>query len=180
MRTLLWLPGSIFLVLALSGVSQAKEWRGITPLRSTRVDVEKLLGPPPHVALFGVSVYTLDEEEVRVFYVEKESRGGGARGGVECLKKVPADTVLFVLVSPKRGLKLEDFRPDLRGFVPFDPTGIDYPPYKAYYDEPGGLIIRTYRGEVDAIGYVASAGDKRRCPSYYKDPAAFVRVIVEW
>ena len=39
--TLLWLS-----VLLPMGLNQEKGWRGIVPLHSTRLDVEKLIGPP--------------------------------------------------------------------------------------------------------------------------------------
>ena len=37
-------------VLAMVAVSQAKGWRGLVPLHSTRTDVERLLGAPKESA----------------------------------------------------------------------------------------------------------------------------------
>jgi hypothetical protein len=36
----------MILLLAVMSEAFAKEWRGITPLKSTRADVERLLGKP--------------------------------------------------------------------------------------------------------------------------------------
>jgi hypothetical protein len=44
MKAILKAIGCICFALVLTGVSQAQEWRGISPIRSTRADVEQLLG----------------------------------------------------------------------------------------------------------------------------------------
>ena len=41
-----YLAGCLFVLLSCSHLCYAKEWRGITPLSSTRADVERLLGRP--------------------------------------------------------------------------------------------------------------------------------------
>jgi hypothetical protein len=51
MRLTLNVIGCLGFLLCLVSSSDAKDWRGIVPLHSTRVDVEKLLEPPPpHLA----------------------------------------------------------------------------------------------------------------------------------
>jgi hypothetical protein len=44
MKTINILLSSISIVLFMAVSSQAEEWRGIVPLRSTRADVERMLG----------------------------------------------------------------------------------------------------------------------------------------
>src|ERR1700720_1961854 len=48
---------------------QSNAWRGLVPLRSTRADVERLLGPPM-VLVAGSYSYETKEEKVRVLYSE--------------------------------------------------------------------------------------------------------------
>lgn len=79
----------IFLCLLLPTASlQAKEWRGIVPLKSTRVDVERLLGRPG-----AHGRYQFENERVYVEY----SKGSCAQVD-DCLCLVPKDTVLSIRV----------------------------------------------------------------------------------
>jgi hypothetical protein len=56
----------ILAVVLFSGIATpAKDWRGITPLHSTRSDVERLLGPARHNLLSG-SIYIVDQAPVHI------------------------------------------------------------------------------------------------------------------
>lgn len=46
MYCLKYLTACLLVILSCSHLSPAKEWRGITPLKSNRADVERLLGRP--------------------------------------------------------------------------------------------------------------------------------------
>lgn len=78
----------------------AKEWRGITPLRSTRADVERLLGPPESES--GV-VYVTEGERVSVTYSRRPCDYGW---------RVPLDTVISFFVHPKKPPKFSDLKLD--------------------------------------------------------------------
>ena len=69
-------------------VAQGKGWRGIVPLRSTRADVERLLGPGNN------GHYQFDEQRVHVNYVE-----GGCNPVNGCLCLIPKGTVISIYVQ---------------------------------------------------------------------------------
>ena len=83
------LISSIVLLLLQSTASYAKNWRGIVPLRSTRADVERLLGRPNA----KYERYQIENEEATVTF----SKGECAEGW-----KVPRDTVLSITIAFKQ------------------------------------------------------------------------------
>ena len=110
MKFLLRIVGSIALILALTLMTQAKEWRGIVPLRSTRADVERLLGPTiddPSNKNSYVDTYQTEEERVTVLYSDGPLCNGYLLRGY----RVPKDTVVSIIVRatpfPFSDLKLD-------------------------------------------------------------------------
>src|ERR1043166_4214550 len=105
MKAMIGILLSVFTLLLPSSTSQAKEWRGLTPLHSTRKDVEKLLGPPPPPPNDGTMIYTLgdarsiyftDEGRVFISYATDEFLER-----VRCLGLVPTHAVGFIQVTYK-------------------------------------------------------------------------------
>lgn len=82
-------------------------WRGLLPLKSSRADVERLLGPPAGSVANSYS-YETKEEKVRVLYsqgsCEQVWRGNG---------RVPADTVLAITVFPQTSILVKSLRLDM-------------------------------------------------------------------
>src|SRR4029077_5440941 len=75
--------------------ASAKDWRGIAPLRSTRSDVERLLGKPNESGR-----YQFPREKARITY----STGVCDRKeNCECL--APEDTVLSIYVVPEHTIR---------------------------------------------------------------------------
>jgi hypothetical protein len=141
---------------ALFGEASAKEWRGLVPLRSTRADVERLLGPPPVGRNYADAVvYYTNNEEVLIRY----STG-------LCIEKwhVPRDTILFIHVSPQNKPKFADLKLDASKYkkIP-DPEVLDY----SYYDnekEGFELNVNTVEGLVHTFIYYPPAKDNNlRC-----------------
>ena len=170
------------IVLSVPLLSYAKDWRGIVPMRSTRADVERLLGEPTAPPKDGSRVYILnkfrsiyfgDEGEVYIDFAEAE-----IPAAVDCLTRIPAGTVLMIQVTPNKELSLRDLPIDENRFRKFDPSDPPEIGYAAYIDEQEGLIIRTFRSRVEEIVYIASAAAKAFCPSYYENPETFVRLFV--
>ena len=60
---------AIGMVMFLASASEAKSWRGITPLKSTRADVERLLGQPN-----GLGRYQFENERAYILYADDECR----------------------------------------------------------------------------------------------------------
>jgi hypothetical protein len=90
MKLVLTALGSICLMLLLTASSQAKEWRGIIPLKSTRADVERLLGKPG-----AHGRYQFENERAVIDYAEGSC--DKANNSRECL--VSVDTVLTIYVT---------------------------------------------------------------------------------
>jgi hypothetical protein len=163
---------------------QAKEWRGLTPLHSTREDVEKLLGLPPPPPTDGTriyklnkgrSIYFLDEGEVYIVYAERE-----IPGAVSCLNTIPTGTVLMIQITPKKSLQLSDLQLDEQRLKKFDPSEPSNIGFAAYVDDEEGIVVRTQGGKTDQINYIASAKDRSKCPEYYKNPKSFVQLLVHF
>jgi hypothetical protein len=172
------------LLLALGAVAQAKDWRGIIPLHSSREDVEKLLGPPhpppgdgtrAYTMHEGRSIYFLDEGEVYIVYTNgKDPSWVGCSGGV------PSGTVLSIKVTPRKEVALRDLHLDeerLKKFDPSEPPGIGY---QGYIDVESGIVVRTFKGKVDQVNYVAAKTDRHLCPTYYENPEQSIRVLVHF
>ena len=98
---------AILIIHALVVVVKAKEWRGIIPLHSTRVDVERLLGGAS--AKKQLTTYQTKREAVSVLYASGPPCGSDA--GSEW--KVPKDTVVSITVSPKDRVLLSGLEIDL-------------------------------------------------------------------
>lgn len=129
-------------------------WRGIVPLRSTRADVEKLLGPPADSGNKFTSVYQLENETVVIDYEDDEpcTAPGGWR--------VPRGTVTSVTITPKTRLRFSDLKIDEGKYNKTD--GGHRPEDTIYTNDESGERITVYRGDVTLIAYGPTAGDSRR------------------
>ena len=157
----------IVLGLVMNVAAQAKEWRGIVPLQSTRADVERILGPPWHQSSSARSMYLTDHAEVEITFAD-HSNADAER----CSRKVPLGTVLSIFVVPQGDVSLTDLQIDLKHTKTFDvPFG--QLEYRAYYDERSGFIVRTLGGKVHEICYLASADVRYLCSGYYRNAKHF-------
>lgn len=102
----------LFFSFVLNAFPQANVWKGITPLKSTRADVEKILGKPvPSSVAEFAATYRSASAEVFVLY----STG-------ECTRKpshswnLPPLTVISISVYPIPGPNFDEARIDLRKF----------------------------------------------------------------
>jgi|ERR1043166_1264615 hypothetical protein len=172
----------IILFLSSSVAVSAKDWRGLVPLRSTRADVEKLLGEPPpppsdgsrlYILNKGRSIYFVDEGEVYVVYAEDLFEAPR-----QCLNTVAEGTVLMIRVTPKTKRSVSEFVTDEKKFRKFDPSDPPNLGYEAYFNEEDGLLISAFKGSVNEIIYLASALDKPQCPSYYENPEDMVHFLI--
>jgi hypothetical protein len=146
---------AIAIVLAVEGHLSAKAWRGIVPLKSTRADVERLLGSstgePP--------TYYLSENTVYVQYSK-------CRCGDKCKEdewNVAPGTVLLISVEVKGLVKLADLKLDLSDFQK-EPGDYDLPDHFYYVNRKQGLSIEVGRGYVGSYTYGPPAKEyHRRC-----------------
>lgn len=149
-------------VIAASQVA-AQQGHGLTPLRSTRADV---------VSLFGQCA---DEKSYCEFRIENEDILIEFSKPGDCT--VAPDTVLSIQRELLRATTFAALGLDTQRFKSFDPS---LPPgmgYRAYIDEATGLLLKTYGGEIFQINQIAARKDWRVCPTYYRQPREFVRVV---
>jgi hypothetical protein len=148
-------------MLAMFGFSQTKGWRGIVPLRSTRADVERLVGPPDKSS----NSYDLGDKKVFIQYSPGpcESAPSGWN--------VPRDTVINIEISPKEKPKLADLKLDESKYKKKrDPH---YLSLVYYNDEEEGVSfeVNIDTGLVNGITYSPAAKDNYlRCPAPAENP----------
>jgi hypothetical protein len=128
------------LTLGLATVCSAKEWRGIVPLKSTRADVERLLGVPKQRSEFGY-LYRF-HEELAVVWFQSAPCGQCGLGW-----HVPVGTVTTIGVIP---LSAHVPKPsDIEGFKSKDTNG----GFVYYTNEVDGLTVETHMGKVTSLQY---------------------------
>jgi hypothetical protein len=147
---------SVCLAFALPVGPQARGWRGLVPMQSTRADVEKLLGPSADDG-YGVA-YDLGGEAVTFEYSSgpctKRRKGGW---------NLPVDTVIRIRVSASvkpRFSALDIDREKLKKIENTELPGVEYyvdSEKGIYYEVQGGLVITTEYGP-------APKDNPLRCP----------------
>jgi hypothetical protein len=153
---LLHLVFAALIVLTMTNYCPAKAWRGIIPLKSTRADVERLLGPSTGV----LPTYYLSDSTVYFGY-------SSCRCGEKCKSdgwNVPPDTVIVIRVGMKGVVKLADLNIDLTNFKKL-PGDEDVPGSVVYKNEEEGFAIEAGGGYVGDLIYMPEAKyDYLRCP----------------
>ena len=137
----------IFLIFA-SGIGLAKEWRGIVPLKSTRADVERLLGANKK---HHIVAYHVKGDVVSVVY------STGMCSSSDSEWNVPADIVTGIEISLKDVKELSSLPIDLRKFERVRGDS-DLPNHNFYINREEGFQIEVQdfkdgRGEL-VTGYV--------------------------
>jgi len=120
---------SLVACLVLFGSTQmpsTTDWRGLSPLKSTRMDVERTLGPPDKKIGDGQLTYIFPDMDVYFSFSSNPN----------CQQKLPytswnvtSDTVTGIYVILTRGPRVAD-------------TGIDLTKYKKI--EVGGDLLNRY------------------------------------
>src|SRR3989442_5426686 len=90
----------LLLLIPSTSSSDTKGWRGIVPLRSTRADVEALLGEGTNEC--KCSYY---REDMNIFFVYSS---GNCQSGGSGDWNIGPDTVIRFTIYPKTNLKLAD------------------------------------------------------------------------
>lgn len=86
----------LFAAVAVEAQTANNVWNGITPLHSTRTDVEKLLGKPKKKQ---INLYETENEKVVIWYSE-----GTCKENTSSIWNAPKETVVGIGVSPKKTL----------------------------------------------------------------------------
>lgn len=129
-------------------------WKGIVPLRSTRDDVERLLGAPEGECR---CVYRAGDDLVRVDYAEAACKGPAPGWNV------PAGVVLQFTFTPKDRPPFPGPGVDVSRFVKTSES-----PAETYYTDVGeGVRYAAQSGRLMYVQYIPSSGDKSlRCEGF--------------
>lgn len=152
----------LVLVLMLNALHQEEGWRGIVPLRATRKDVEKMLGPPRE--LRGVSsTFRLKDGSVRVFY----SNGFCSKGATNDWN-VPPDTVVSLTFQPNKSVMVADLKLNMSEFERIHDPHLQSAIH--YFNKSEGIRISARKltdgEEIQDITYEPAAKDHHlRCPA---------------
>jgi hypothetical protein len=151
-------------LLVISFGVHAKPWRGIVPLRSTKRDVERLLGKSQR-ADDKLVHYDLVNETVDFLLIADDAIPGKSR-------YLSPDTIKSIQVYPREKLVPADLglaQEKLAFVKPSNPANMGY---QGYVDDEAGLIIKTRNGVIEIALYFGDAKDRTRCPSCTIDPHA--------
>lgn len=123
-------------MLTTMNVCSAKEWRGIVPLKSTRADVERLLGP---VADNDMPKYYLPDE---IVYVQFSKQPCDEKSTYERWNVAPG-TVISVRVVPKKELLVTNLHLELSKYKKVQGDH-DVPTNFYYVSEDEGFSVEVY------------------------------------
>lgn len=135
------------MMLMVAAAAQAKEWRGIVPLHSTRAEVNRLIGKPNSL----YDRYEFENERASIMYSHDLCADGW---------NVPRDTVVRISVVPKEELGISDLPIDLSKYEKFNDPEV---PAHSYY---------VNREEGIRYDVVAEGKDKGLILNIYYEPAA--------
>lgn len=158
----------VFLVLiGLCAPILARPWYGLTPLHSTRADVEKIWGKPGP-SRDGMHVWVNDENHSH--YSTKDGTVHVLYAGfTTCDSPVTAKTILWISLTPKDKQAFSALNLDLQKFEVYDPDEPGDYGYKAYIDESDGYGILTLGAHVNEIYYQPTADDRKFCKDYFRE-----------
>src|SRR6185295_17782481 len=139
-----------FMTIFLGINAEGKAWRGIVPLKSTRADVERLLGKPN-----ALGRYEFENERAYIHYAE----GSCARDMIDCQCLVPNGTVLDIFLNLEVELKFSDLKVDRAKYRAIRNGHL--PTIVAYSNDEEGVVytVDEEDDEVMDINYLPTAKD---------------------
>jgi hypothetical protein len=153
----------VFLLAFVALTVNAAPWRGIVPLKSTRSDVERLLGKPLTGNMDFYVTYKLETEEVRVEYASKKLCPQTDR----CDCRVSDDTVLHIVVRPKTRIRFSSLELNKSKFHPIvNPQNANN---IAYSNSDAGLMYVVSKRD-DLVLYVQYGSTLKDCEDAIKLP----------
>jgi|SRR5687768_728828 len=145
--------GLLILLTTLAGHSYAKTWRGVTPLKSTQTDVERLFGKPNELGR-----YEIEGERAYIYYSDgpcDTDRKSLAKAKCECL--VAKGTVLRIAITLERETSFQ-----LKNKNKFTKAPVDNNvPTSTYTDLDDGVVytVRNSDQKLTAVDYWPSMSD---------------------
>jgi hypothetical protein len=156
----------LWLCIAFTVPAQTLGWRGIVPLRSTRADVERILGPPEQNLSRYSALYRTSTETVMIQYAQGLPCGIGEKYSQW---RVPRDTVESLLVTPVQTLRISDLGIDESKYEKRQGGHLKDDVY--FINEQTGESLRVFMNEVQGISYFPGTLDTDlRCPGLVSEP----------
>lgn len=138
-----------------------KDWQGLLPLKSTRSDVERLLGPPD----------VNQKDQLLVYYQKDQVVFIGFSGNPQCRKKFPytswdtsLDTVTAIRLRLRKSVPIADMHIDLARLKKHRGDS-DLMTHFYYSNEENGFSIEV--GNSNVMGYVYEPTSRQshlQCP----------------
>lgn len=143
---------------------EAKPWRGIEPLRSTRADVERLIGSKVVRCGGSACIYEFDDEIVFVLYAADSSC---KNDDATSAWRVPVGTVIEIGIRFKEDKPLSELEFDLSKFERVEDKHL--PGWIYYVNLDEGVRVEGGLKTASSLTYFQSAKDNHlRCPSAKK------------
>ena len=143
-----------FLIFLGAVTAEAKGWRGIVPLHSTRSEVEQLLGPPTEQNTPYSVVYKTPDETVLIYYAKDRPCGIGEKYSQW---RVATNTVTSIFVTPVPGSPLSRLSIDESKYKKL--VGGHVPETRYINASDGEAWTVGVDNEVRSINYFAAADD---------------------
>jgi hypothetical protein len=140
----------LFLALTNQFNVKGQDWRQIVPLKSTRADVERLLGPTKE-AYFAV--YHLKEGILDIEYSSGPCRPD-RKGGWN----VPKDVVITLNLTPHLKTRIVDLKLDRKKFRKIVDKHVIGALY--YVNDEAGITYAVQNGEVSFVEYHPTKKDE--------------------
>jgi hypothetical protein len=154
----------LYLLISFAGTihQQANCWHGIIPLRSTRADVEKLLGPPtPYSKAPYAADYRTKNERVFVLYSTGPCDIEPSHGW-----NVPRGTVISIDVEPNVKPKFAELKLDESKYEKRKDPEVLSLTYYTNEKEGVSIEVNTEEGVVNVFRYSPMSKDiYLRCPT---------------
>ena len=152
---------AITLALLFVTRAEAKAWRGIVPLHSTRTDVDRLIGYKKQRCGGNSCLYDLGDDTVFILYADEPTC---KNDDAATAWKVPRDTVIEIDVHFKTERKLTDLGLDLTRYTRVEDQELRGWVY--YINREEGVEIEGSDKTASGINYYQEAKDNNlRCPA---------------
>jgi len=152
-----------FVILLCAATAEAKGWRGIVPLHSTRSQVEQLLGPPTEQNTPYSVVYKTPNETVEIDYAKGRPCGIGEKYS---RWRVARNTVTTIFITPHPGSPLSQLSIDESRYNKFT---VGHLSETRYVNAREGEVLTVLGNEVSSISYFGAADDSHlECPGFPK------------